>query len=146
MLRKLKELFSSFDTAHPPSIRDLQLASAALLIEVSTADHQRDPREEAVIIAAISKTYDVDQSDIEEILKEAHIASANAPSLYDFTNVINQHCSEEQKYALVRECWRVAYADGNIDKYEDHQNATQKAHLSERKATGHTSCCPLPFS
>ena len=121
MLRKLKELFCTFDADHPPSERDLQLAGAALLIEVSTADHQLDRREEVAIIAAIRKTYGLNPEEIEAIVQEAKAASANAPSLYDFTRIINEHCSEEQKYALIRECWRVAFADGNLDKYEDHR-------------------------
>ncbi|HET8711369.1 MAG TPA: TerB family tellurite resistance protein [Spongiibacteraceae bacterium] len=120
MLQKFKALFAALDTDHTPSERDLQLASAALLIEISKADHQRDIREEEAIVAAIHTTYRLDKAEIDELLKEAKLASANAPSLYDFTRVINERCSEEHKYVLVRECWRVAFADGNIDKYEDH--------------------------
>lgn len=121
MLRKLKELFSSFDSEHPPSERDIQLASAALLVEISTADQSLDACEEQTIIEAIRKTYALDETDIAALLQEAKAASANAPSLYDFTRVINEHCSEEEKYKLVRECWRVAFADGYLDKYEDHR-------------------------
>lgn len=121
MLRKLKELFCTFDADHPPSERDIQLASAALLVEVSTADHSLDAREEQTIIEAIRKTYALEATDIDSLLQEAKTASANSPSLYDFTRVINEHCSEEEKYKLVRECWRVAFADGHLDKYEDHR-------------------------
>lgn len=121
MLRKLKELFCTFDIDHPPSERDLQLASAALLVEVSTADHSLDAREEHAIIEAIRKTYAMDRTDIEALVQEAKTISANAPSLYDFTRVINEHCSEEEKYRLVCECWRVAFTDGHLDKYEDHR-------------------------
>lgn len=121
MLRKLKELFCTFDNEHTPSERDIQLASAALLVEVSNADQALDSHEEQAIAEAIRKTYALSETDIAALLQEAKAASANAPSLYDFTRVINDHCSEEQKYALVRECWRVAYADGQLDKYEDHR-------------------------
>lgn len=121
MLRKLKELFSNFDETHPLSERDIQLASAALLIEVSAADHQLDAREEVAIGEAIQKAYGLDTSAIKELVEDARSASANAPSLYDFTRVINEHCREDQKYALVRECWRVAFADGELDKFEDHR-------------------------
>lgn len=120
MLQKLKALFAAVDVAHPPSQRDLQLAGAALLIEVSKADHRRDAREEETIVAAIQRSLGIDRAALDELLRDAHAASANAPSLYDFTRIINERCSEEQKYALVRECWRVAFADGSIDKYEDH--------------------------
>ncbi len=120
MLQKLKALFADYDRNSPPSERDLQLASAALLLEISKADHQCDAREEDAIIAAIRTTYGLDKAAIDELLRDANVASANAPSLYDFTHVINEQCSEEQKYKLVRECWRVAFADGHLDKYEDH--------------------------
>ncbi len=120
MLQKLKALFADIDRVAPPSQRELQLASAALLIEISKADHQRDAREQAAIVAAIRSTYNLDNATVDELLNDAEAASDNAPSLYDFTSVINECCSEEEKYTLVRECWRVAFADGNLDKYEDH--------------------------
>ncbi len=121
MQQKLKALFSSFDDTHAPSERDLQLASAALLIEISQADHVRDEREQAAVAAALERIFQIEHSAIDELLQEAQQASTDAPSLYDFTRVINEHCNEEQKYALVRECWRVAFADGDLDKYEDHR-------------------------
>jgi len=120
MLQKLKALFADVDRNSPPSQRELQLASAALLIEISKADRQRDAREQTAIVAAIRTTYGLDDSTILELLSDAETASDNAPSLYDFTSIINACCSEEEKYKLIRECWRVAFADGNLDKYEDH--------------------------
>ncbi|HEY3699253.1 MAG TPA: TerB family tellurite resistance protein [Spongiibacteraceae bacterium] len=120
MLKKLKELFSNFDSMHTPSEHELHLAGAALLIEISKADYQRDAREQTAIIAAIRSTYQLDETALAELLAEAEMASANAPSLYDFTRVINERCSEADKYALVRGLWQVAFADGNLDKYEDH--------------------------
>lgn len=120
MLQKLKALFADYDRSSPPNERDLQLASAALLIEIGKADRERDPREQAAIIAAVRATYGLDDTAVEELIRDAEAASDSAPSLYDFTHVINECCSEEEKYKLVRECWRVAFADGNLDKYEDH--------------------------
>lgn len=120
MLKKLKELFSDFDNARTPSEHELHLAGAALLIEISKADYKRDAREQAAIINAIRATYHLDETALAELLAEAETASANAPSLYDFTRVINERCSEADKYALVRGLWQVAFADGNLDKYEDH--------------------------
>jgi uncharacterized tellurite resistance protein B-like protein len=120
MLQKLKAFFAELDPASPPSERDLQLASAALLIEIAKADRERDARETAAIVKAIRATYRLDDAIIDELLSDAETASDNAPSLYDFTRIINERCSEEDKYTLVRECWRVAFADGSVDKYEDH--------------------------
>ena len=33
---------------------------------------------------------------------------------------INKHYSREQKTELLEQLWRVAFADGKLDKYEEH--------------------------
>ena len=119
MLRKLKALF---DAPEPmASEHDLQLAAAALLIELGKADYQRDEREQQAIFAAVRNCYrELDEATVAELIRDAEAASDRATSLYEFTRIINERCGEEEKFQLVRELWRVAYADGAIDKYEDH--------------------------
>lgn len=120
MLQRLKELFRVDSITNENATQRLQLAAAALLIELSKADYRRDPREQQAIVAAIRSSYRLDEATIAELLNEAEIVSDRATSLYEFTSIINEQCSEQEKYNLVYELWRVAYADGNIDKYEDH--------------------------
>ncbi|HSB95047.1 MAG TPA: TerB family tellurite resistance protein [Spongiibacteraceae bacterium] len=120
MLQRLKDLFGIDVTSNEDSARRLQLAAAALLLEMSKADYQRDIREQQAIVSAIRNTYRLDETAIAELLNEASGASDRATSLFEFTSVINENCSEQEKYDLVRELWRVAHADGNIDKYEEH--------------------------
>lgn len=120
MLRKLKVFFSEFEQNNSHSEQQLQIAAAALLIELSKADFARDPREQTAIAAAVRHCYQLDESILNELLTTAETASKQATSLYEFTRVINAHCDESEKYRLILELWRVANADGNIDKYEDH--------------------------
>jgi uncharacterized tellurite resistance protein B-like protein len=120
MLQRLKELFSIDALPDSHNTQRLELAAAALLIELSKADYRRDAREQQAIVAAIRSTYHLDEATIGELLRDAEIASDSATSLYEFTSVINSQCSEQQKYDLVCALWRVANADSNIDKYEDH--------------------------
>jgi uncharacterized tellurite resistance protein B-like protein len=120
MLQRLKDLFSVEAASDEHNVYRLQLAAAALLIELSKADYRRDPREQEAIVAAIRANYRLDENTIAGLLSAAEAASDRATSLYEFTSVINTQCSEQEKYDLVRELWRVANADGAIDKYEDH--------------------------
>jgi uncharacterized tellurite resistance protein B-like protein len=119
MLRKLKAFFSEFEQADSHDEKQLQIAAAALLIELSKADFIRDPLERAAIVTAIRNCYTLEESMIEELLASAEQASRQSTSLYEFTRVINDRCDENEKFKLIRELWRVANADGNIDKYED---------------------------
>ena len=43
-----------------------------------------------------------------------------AVSLYEFTAVINDQFDREQKIDLVEMLWRVAYADQELDQYEEY--------------------------
>ena len=119
MLRKLKAFLSELEQSGSLGVQKLQVAAAALLIELSKADCKRDPREQSAIVAAINRYYQIETSTVDELLAEAESASAKSTSLYEFTHVINSHCNEMEKFQLVRELWRVAIADGTIDKYED---------------------------
>jgi uncharacterized tellurite resistance protein B-like protein len=120
MLQRLKNLFAADAESAEAQHRRLQVAAAALLIELGKADYRNDARETEAIAAAIRNCYALDAATIDELLREAGNASAHSTSLYEFTSIINQRCSEQDKYDLVRELWRVAAADGNVDKYENH--------------------------
>jgi len=37
----------------------------------------------------------------------------------EFTRVINDHYTPQQKLQLISGMWTVAYADGDLDKYEE---------------------------
>jgi uncharacterized tellurite resistance protein B-like protein len=120
MLQRLKNLFTAEAESPEDHTRRLQLAAAALLIELGKADYRHDAREREAINAAIRNCHGLDAATVDELLEDADRASENATSLYEFTSIINERCSEQEKYELVRELWRVANADGDVDKYEHH--------------------------
>ena len=41
-------------------------------------------------------------------------------SLHQFTRLVNDNYNPEQKLALIESMWKVAFADGELDKYEDY--------------------------
>ena len=58
--------------------------------------------------------------DVEELLVLAAQELADSSSDYPFTRLINDTFSDREKSDLVREMWRIAFADGNLHKYEEH--------------------------
>lgn len=120
MLQRLRALLTASTPTPEANERRLQLAAAALLVEIGKADYQRDPREQAAILAAVRCAFmQLDDAALNDLIAEAEASSAESTSLYEYTSLINQHYSEEDKYRLLRQLWRVAGADGDIDKYED---------------------------
>lgn len=124
MLGSLRNLFiapkARPDAEAPDAATRLELAGAALLFEVIKADHEMDDREFASIAEVLRAGSARNTRDVEELIELARRESGAATSLYEFTSLINEHCSYEEKCVLIRNMWRIAYADSQISKYEDH--------------------------
>lgn len=121
MLLKLKQFFITrlvLEEERDPQ-QQLQLAAAALLIELSRADYQRDQEEQRTIEQTLRKAFDLSEEQLQELVAMAEDENREATSLYQFTTLIKDHYSAEQRYQLIEMLWQVAQADGEISKYED---------------------------
>ncbi|PCI76479.1 MAG: hypothetical protein COB20_10335 [SAR86 cluster bacterium] len=98
----------------------VDLTCAALLIEVMNSDHELDEREHQEFMAVLQQSYNIAESDLEELTKLAKDEAFEATSLYEFTRLINDSYDYEQKVALIENMWRIAFSDKRLDKYEDH--------------------------
>lgn len=118
MLNALKSLF----TAQVEQGEEIpyQKAVAALLMEVMLADHSVDEKEVEQVKCFLREISDLGD-DIDVLYAEAHSGVNEANDLYQFTKVINNTATLEQKVSLLKGLWRVALADGDIDAHEDHR-------------------------
>jgi len=137
MLTKLKKFFDlptendASGTSH-----GIEYASAALLVELAKSDFKQDESEQQQIFATLEDTFDLSKDELGELVELAESASAEASDLYQFTSLVNEHYSNAQKIALLENFWRLAYADGRLDKYEEH---------FIRKVTGLINLAPSEF-
>ena len=124
MINKIKDLITKFntkeETTEESSSNLLDNACAALLVEIAFADKDFDETEKKSLKQSLIETYAVDESDIEEIIKDAEETVSESTSLYGYTRVVNDEFEYEDKLSLLKNLWKVAYADGNLDKYEEH--------------------------
>ena len=124
MINKIKDLITRFntkeETTEESSSNLLDNACAALLVEIAFADKDFDETEKTSLKQSLIETYAVDESDIEEIIKDAEETVSESTSLYGYTRVVNDEFEYEGKLSLLKNLWKVAYADGNLDKYEEH--------------------------
>lgn len=123
MLNGIKSLLTELlpETPVPEDAEALkQLAAAALMIEVATVDEHFDEREMATLQAELRSQFNLDPRALEQLVRSARSESHEATSLFQFTRCINAEFSNPEKLDLVIGMWRVAYADGELDKYEEH--------------------------
>lgn len=121
MLKRIKEFFANnvLNVADTSADTLIAKAAAALLIEVMMIDGVVSAAEEAKICSLLRDQLGLSAQDIEELLTLARAEVAAATSLYQFTALINTHFSAEKKQLLIRQLWLVAFADSDLDKYEE---------------------------
>ena len=99
MINALKKLFSSTNTVADPI--SYQKAVAALLLEVVIADDEIHPSEEQSAKEAIKSVSDLGE-DIDRLFDDVKNTIHDANDAYQFTKVINEQASLEQKFELLK--------------------------------------------
>ena len=124
MIDKIKDLISNLSKKEEQNQElDSSLldnACAALLVEIAFADKDFDDTEKDSLRETLVKTYGLKEEEIEEIIQDADRSVEESTSLYGYTRIVNDEFNYEDKLDLIRNLWKVAYADGNLDKYEEH--------------------------
>lgn len=124
MIKRFKQFFEKH--LSPPAGDEvvdqdrLHLATAALLVEMSRADGDVREDEQDAVARAISKAFDIDAQKTAELIELAELEIADATCYHQFTSLINRHFSKLQKAQVVEMLWEVAYADAEMEKYEEH--------------------------
>jgi len=95
-------------------------AAAALMVEIMAIDHEWAEVEEAHITQLLERSLGFTSVEAKELFEQAKVDHAESNDLYRYTSVINDAYSVEQKQQLLIKLWTVAYADGELDRYEEH--------------------------
>ena len=98
----------------------LQLATAALLLEMMRMDDKISAAERGTALAALRSEFNLSQTELDTLVALAEQEAKQATSYYQFTSLINKSCDPAQKAKIVEYLWQVAYADGHLDAHESH--------------------------
>jgi uncharacterized tellurite resistance protein B-like protein len=126
MLQSIKRFFEDRvapEAAEPaPESREhgLRLAAAALMFEIVRADLEIKEEERTVMRAAIQGTFGLGRDETDELMHLAEEESREATSLYEFTSLIDEAFTPEQKKRVVELLWLVAFADAEKHAHEEH--------------------------
>ena len=126
MLKALARLFAPApgDPSAPPVEADrnqaCRTAGAALLVEMSRADHEVTSVERDAMESALRQVFELDAASAAGLLRCGEEHADAATSLYEFTRLINRFFQPAEKEELIELLWFVAFADGRLDKYEEH--------------------------
>jgi uncharacterized tellurite resistance protein B-like protein len=124
MINSIKDFFSQFiepgiaaSTAGSPA---LQVATAALLLEMMRMDNELKDEERQAITSTLQTQFNLGREQIETLMALAEQEVREANDYYQFTSLINTHCDLAQKVQIIENLWHVAMIDGHLDAHELH--------------------------
>ena len=125
MLESIKKFFvENMDTSDQESRvssdRSVSIACCALLLEMAHADSQFSQSERDNIISILQTNFHMTQSDANVLLNLSEMERKESLDLWQFTNLINQTYSHEEKVKVAETLWQVIYTDGKVDKHEEY--------------------------
>ena len=114
--------------------RRLGLATAALFIEMMRVDFEVTADERAKLELLLRETLALDENETRELVAEAEREVESSVELFQFTRLIDEAFTPEQKAKVVERLWRIAYADENVDRLEEHlvRKIANLLHVSHR--------------
>ena len=140
MLTRLKNLLdpAGSNAADPTAARrKLELATAALLVEVMRSDGVAET-ERAAVEAAVGHRFGLAGDEAQSLVAEAEAEVRDAVGYYPFTSLINRHFSADDKERIVELLWQVAYVDATLSAHEQHviRKVADLLHLSHAAYVG----------
>lgn len=97
-----------------------QYAAAALMIEMCEADLHTAPEELEAVAASLRAVFALEEEEVQRMIQQASANNQADISYFPHVERVNELCGPEEKRSIVECLWRVAAADGRVDKYEEH--------------------------
>jgi uncharacterized tellurite resistance protein B-like protein len=124
MLRAIKRLFDpaaaegGANSAHER--KQLQLAVAVLLHEARRADYDEGSEESSSGVDALVDLFGFERPEAVELLAQGRAKAQQLHSFYAPLATIKRDFGPAERVRLVEHLWRITFADGQLNLYEDH--------------------------
>jgi uncharacterized tellurite resistance protein B-like protein len=117
-LLKIPEVDSA--TQEQDESERIQIATCIILLEVAKSDDEFSSIEKTTLTAILKKKFKLSAEAAKELMEIADRKREKSIGLWEFTHLINENYSKEEKRKIIEAVWQIIYADEKLDKYEDH--------------------------
>ena len=121
-IEAIRAFFSHKAAKHdePPRPDPVTIAACALLLEIAHADDVFRPEEKARIARHIRDEMHVSEDHLQEVFRLAEEQRRESVDLFQFTQLLREHLSRDERLRLVEAIWGVVYSDGSLAEVEGH--------------------------
>jgi uncharacterized tellurite resistance protein B-like protein len=100
--------------------RHLEEAVAVLVHEARRADYDEGDHESGVAQRALEEIFGLDAAAAAALLAEGREKAQHLTSFYAPLTVIKREFDMPERIRLIEHLWRITFADGQLNLYEDH--------------------------
>ena len=118
-MKLFKNLFKTKEIEEESKDSSIQKSICSLMIEVAYSDNQLDESELKAMANSLSKL-DIEEEEIQEIVDATLAKSKESISFYEHTRILNDKLDYDQKKEVLNSVWAIAFADGQMNKHEEH--------------------------
>jgi uncharacterized tellurite resistance protein B-like protein len=126
MLEAIQDFFEQYtgppSEASAPAVSDrqLQLATAVLALEMARADREIKVDECRAAVRAVERALGIQADEATRLIRLAEEELQLSKPIHDFTRLVDERFSREQKKRLVESLWRVAFSDAELRAHEEY--------------------------
>ena len=120
MFSTIKKWFKSSEPEKVLEKTDHVTAAMVLMLEVAWSDHNIEIAEEQTILMAIQTSFDLTEQEAKNRLIDAKALHSESVGSYEFTTLINNQLSYEEKTQIIQTLWQISNSDQHIDQWEEH--------------------------
>ncbi|MEX0879017.1 MAG: TerB family tellurite resistance protein [Thermoanaerobaculia bacterium] len=95
------------------------IAACALLLEIANSDESFSEPERHRIQRAVREDLGVAAADVDEVVRLADEERRESVDLYQFTRLVAENFSREQRLKLIEVIWGLVYSDGVLTAVEN---------------------------
>ena len=107
-------------TDESPRPDPVTVAACALLLEIAHADDVFRPEEKVRIARHIRDEMHVSEDQLQDVFRLAEEQRRESVDLFQFTQLLREHLSRDERLRLVEAIWGVVYSDGSLAEVEGH--------------------------
>lgn len=97
----------------------VRLATAVLMVDVALVDSCFDETEFDRMLSLVRKHFGLGTQEAADLINAANAKADEQVSVQELTALLHEHLNDDEKARVVQLLWTVAYADNQLDKYED---------------------------
>jgi uncharacterized tellurite resistance protein B-like protein len=97
----------------------IRVATCIVLLEIANADNDFSADERAIIHGILMQRFGLSKSEVESLIQEASRRIAASIDTWSLTRILTADLSEGERVEIMEAIWRVIYADGRLEGYED---------------------------